>query len=59
MQIYPVEAEFFRADGRTDEQTERQTDMTEPTVTFRNFTNAPKMKVTEIYNKPRLMLSRC
>ena len=34
MKIRPVEAEFFHADGRTD--------MTKPTVAFRNFENAPK-----------------
>jgi hypothetical protein len=34
MKIIPVELELFRADG--------QTDMTEQTVTFINFTKAPK-----------------
>jgi len=38
--IRPVVAEIFRADGRTD----RQTDMTKLTVTFHNFANAPKRK---------------
>jgi len=32
----PVGAELFRADGRTD----RQTDMTKQIVAFRNFANA-------------------
>jgi len=31
---HPVGAELFRAD--------RQTDLTKPTVAFRNFANAPK-----------------
>jgi hypothetical protein len=36
--ICPVGAELFRADGQTD----RQTDMTKLIVVFRNFSNAPK-----------------
>ena len=38
MKILPVEAELFNA----DEQTDRRTGMTKPTVAFRNFANAPK-----------------
>jgi hypothetical protein len=38
MEIRPVEAELFLADGKTD----RQTDMTKLIVAFRNFANAPK-----------------
>ena len=37
MKIRSVGAELFHADGRTD----RQTDMTQPVVAFRNFANAP------------------
>jgi hypothetical protein len=37
MKIRPVGAEFFHADGRTDERT----DMTKLIVAFRNFANAP------------------
>ena len=40
MKIRPVGAELFHADGRTD--TDRQTDTTKLTVSFRNFVNAPK-----------------
>jgi len=43
MKICPVGAEVFHANGWTDRQTERQTDMTELTVAFRNFVNAPKI----------------
>jgi len=43
MKIRPVKAELFHADGRTGERPDRQTDMTEVTVDFRNFANAPKM----------------
>jgi hypothetical protein len=38
MKIRPVVAEFFRADGQTD----LQTDKTKLTVAFRGFANAPK-----------------
>jgi hypothetical protein len=38
MNIFPVDAELFHTDGRTD----GQSDMTKLTVTFRNFANAPK-----------------
>jgi len=38
MKIRPVEAELFRAIGRTDGQTE----VTNLIVAFRNFANAPK-----------------
>jgi hypothetical protein len=37
-----VGAELFHAGGRTDGQTDRQTDMMKPVVAFRNFANAPK-----------------
>ena len=36
--IRRVDAELFRAGGRTD----RQTDMTKLTVAFRNYANAPE-----------------
>jgi len=39
MKIRPVGAELYHADRRTD----GRTDMTKLIVTFRNFTNAPKM----------------
>jgi len=32
-----VGAEFFRAEGQTDGRTDRQTDMTELAISFRNF----------------------
>ena len=50
MKIRPVWAELCRADGRTGEQTDRQTerptDMMKLTVTFRSFANAPKIDRT-------------
>jgi len=45
MNICPVGAEFFQADGRTDRKTDRRADMMKPIVAFRNFANAPKMHV--------------
>jgi len=42
MKIRPVGGELFHADGRTDGQTGRQTDMTKLILAFRNFVNAPK-----------------
>ena len=45
MQIRPVGAELFHADGRTD----RQTDMTKLTFAFRNFTNALKKSFLSIF----------
>ena len=41
MKIFPVEAELFHVDGRTD----RQTDMTKLKVAFQNFANASKTTV--------------
>jgi len=38
MKICPVEAKLFHIDGWTD----RQTDMTKPTVAFHNFANELK-----------------
>jgi hypothetical protein len=43
MKIRPVRSELFRAEGRTDRQTEGQTDMTKLTLTFRNFANVPEI----------------
>jgi hypothetical protein len=40
MNIRPVEAELFHADGRTN----RQTDKTKLTVAFRNFAHVPKKR---------------
>ena len=40
IEIRPVEAELFHADGRT--QIGGRTDMTKLIVAFRNFANAPK-----------------
>jgi Fe-S-cluster formation regulator IscX/YfhJ len=42
IEILSVRAELFYADGRTDGQTARWTDMTNLIVAFRNFANAPK-----------------
>jgi hypothetical protein len=43
IKIRPMGAELFRADGRTDRQTDRRmTDMTQVIVGFGNFANAPK-----------------
>ena len=39
--IRPVGAELFHTNGDTEEETDRQTDMTKLIVAFRNFTNAP------------------
>ena len=39
MNIRPVGADLFHADGRTD----RRTDMTKLIVAFRNFANASKI----------------
>jgi hypothetical protein len=41
MKIRPVGAEFH-ADRQTDGRTDRQTDMTKLTITFRNSPYAPK-----------------
>jgi hypothetical protein len=43
MNIRPVGAELFHADRHTN----GQTDMTKPTVAFRNFANAPKDNTTD------------
>jgi len=40
MKIRPVRTKLFCVDGRTDEKTDRQTDMTKLIVAFRNFVNA-------------------
>jgi hypothetical protein len=42
MKIRPVGAEVLHLDGQTNRRTERQTDMTQLIVAFRNFANAPK-----------------
>jgi hypothetical protein len=44
MIICPMKSEVFHAEGKVDRQTGRE--MTELTVTFRNFANAPKNYVT-------------
>jgi hypothetical protein len=41
MKIPPVGAEMLY----TDEQTDKQTDMTKLTVAFRNFANSPKNRL--------------
>ena len=41
MKIHSVGAELSHVDGRTGWRADRQTDMTEPIVAFRIFTNAP------------------
>jgi hypothetical protein len=43
MKTYPVGAELFHSDGRTD----RQTDMTKLTEAFRNFAKASKNEWNE------------
>jgi len=43
MKIRPVGVELFCADGQTDWQADRRTDMTKLTVAFRNYAKAPKM----------------
>jgi len=40
MKIGPVGAEFYHEDWQMDERT----DMSQQTVAFRNFTNAPKTR---------------
>jgi len=42
MEIRPVIAELFLAEGRTDRRIDRQADMTKLIVAFRNFAKAPK-----------------
>jgi len=42
MKILLEGAELFHANERTDEPTDRQTDITKLLVVFRNFANAPK-----------------
>jgi hypothetical protein len=48
MKIHPVEAELFHAEGRTDGQTDRQTDMGKLIVAFQYFASAPKTGFTHI-----------
>jgi hypothetical protein len=45
IEIYPMTAELFHADGRTDGETNRQADMTKLIVAFRNFANEHKNKI--------------
>jgi hypothetical protein len=47
MKILLVGAELFGADGRTDDQADRQTDMTKLIVAFRNF--ATRLKTCGVY----------
>jgi len=53
MKVLLVAAEFFRAEGRMDRQTNRQTNTTKLIVTFYNFVHAPK---TNIYIKPNTQI---
>ena len=53
MKIRPVGADLSYADGRTD----GQTDMTKVTVTFRNFSKAPKNCKTKLFNLPKHLCS--
>ena len=48
--IRPVVADLFDADGRTERQTDRHTDMTKLTDHFRNFAKGPK--TNNIFDKP-------
>ena len=50
MKIRPVGAELFNAE-RTDGQTDRQTDITNLIVAFRNIANAPKTQSTTLEDK--------
>jgi len=43
MNICPVGAELFHADGQTDGWTERQTDMMKTVGSFRYFAKVPKI----------------
>jgi Fe-S-cluster formation regulator IscX/YfhJ len=47
MKILQVRAELFRADRRTD----RQTDMTKLIVAFRNFAKSPKIDQSRVLEK--------
>jgi len=42
MKIRPLRADLFLADGWTDGETDRQTDITKLNVAFRNFLNPSK-----------------
>jgi len=56
IKIRRVGAELFHADGWTDGQMDRQTDMTKLIVALRNFANAPKKQVV---NKPDSKFTCC
>jgi hypothetical protein len=45
IEIHPMTAKLFHADGRTDGETNRQADMTKLIVAFRNFANEQKKKI--------------
>jgi len=45
MKVFPVEFELFHAEGRTERQADRRTDMTKLIFFFRNFANAPKKEL--------------
>jgi hypothetical protein len=47
MKIRVVGADLFHVGGRMDERTDGQRDIVNLTVTFRNFTNAPKNNITK------------
>jgi hypothetical protein len=52
--IHPVGAELFHADGRTDGQTERWTEITKLMVAFRNFwESTSKKKERSLYKSSR------
>jgi hypothetical protein len=44
IKIRQMVAEFFHADGRTNSQTDRQTDITKVIVAFHNYANARKIQ---------------
>jgi hypothetical protein len=50
MKTSPVGAVLFHADRRGDGRSDRRTDMTKPTVAFRNLANAPRI-VAKFPNK--------
>jgi len=52
MKICPVVAEIIYEDGRTGGRTDEQTYIMRPTVAFRNFANAPKIRGSPLQKLP-------
>jgi hypothetical protein len=58
MKICPVVAKLLRVGGRTEGQTDRQTDMTKLTITLSNFVNAPEcLPVNVVYRNNHYLFS--